>query len=76
VSIRRSPGSSLPTFRVVVDGHQVQRWPIAARTLKVPAISEDHARKLVVGILHREAGAPPWKPLQRESMQHATARPA
>jgi hypothetical protein len=65
-----------PMWRVAIDAHRVQRWTIPACVVELPAVSADHAREVAVGVLHREAGAPPWRPLIRESVQHTTASPA
>lgn len=62
-----------PLFRVQLDAHHVERWTIPAACVKVPAANADHARWIVVAQAHRAAGAPPWKPLIRESLAHARA---
>ena len=62
-----------PMWRVEVQGHRLQRWTIEAHVLEVPAVDAAHACEVVVGILHRAAGVPPWKPLIRESLEHASA---
>lgn len=63
-----------PLYAVHVAAHDCERWIIPALEIKLPAVSEDHARRLGVAEAHRRAGGlPPWKPLTRLSMAHATA---
>lgn len=61
--------------RARIAGHRVGRWIIAPCEIEVPAVSIDHARRLVVAEAHRRANVPPWRPFVRESLRHATAEP-
>lgn len=70
---RTPPRRVLRVFRVTVDAHRVERWEIPASTGKLAAASAAHACEIAVGILHRDAGVPPWHPCLRASLQHATA---
>lgn len=69
---RRQPArgpSTPPVWRVTCE-----RWIIPALEIKVPAVSEDHARRLGVAEAHRRSGPlPPWRPLIRASLVHTTA---
>jgi hypothetical protein len=60
-------------WRVTIAAHKVDRWSIPARTVTVGAASIAQAREVVIGEAQRAAGVPPWKPLRRLSLEHATA---
>ncbi len=65
-----------PLWRARVAGHRVERWIIAPCEITVPAVSEDHARRLAVAESHRRAGGlPPWRPLSRIGFEYASAEP-
>ncbi|HTA33000.1 MAG TPA: hypothetical protein VK721_06195 [Solirubrobacteraceae bacterium] len=49
------------------------RWLIAARTVTVPAIDADDARRFAVRLAHAEAHVAPWKTMVRESLGHTHA---
>jgi hypothetical protein len=69
----RAPRFPLQTFRVRIEPHQVAgRWPIPARSVKVPAANAEHARLIVVRTAHSKAGVPPWKPCLRDSLCHTS----
>lgn len=64
-----------PLYAARVEAHQCERWIIPACKVTIPAVSEIHARRLAVQAAHRRAGGlPPWRPLGRLSLAHATAR--
>jgi hypothetical protein len=66
-----------PCWRVEVYEHDLAggRWRIPSTTVKVPAETADGARRQVLHWAHADAGAPPWRPLLRESWPHTRATP-
>jgi len=64
-----------PMHRATVAPHRVARWIIASCEIEVPAVSIDHARRLVVAEAHRRANVPPMKPLVRASWPFSSAEP-
>ena len=64
----------LAMFAVEIRAHQLAdgRYTIPARTVKIPAANEVHARLLAVSEAH--AGLPRHRPLVRESLAFTTAR--
>jgi hypothetical protein len=63
-----------PLWRCRLRRHQVDRWAIAELDIRLPAVSEEHARRQVVLEGHRRAGVAPMKPLIAASMGFASAR--
>jgi hypothetical protein len=62
-----------PMYRIRVEAHQLDRWQVAALAIKVPAVSEVHAREFGVREAHRLAQVPPMWPLIRRSLRFARA---
>jgi hypothetical protein len=66
-----------PSYTVVIESHWLaDRWFIPSTSSTLPAESSDAACLQAVRWAHRDAGAPPWRPLLDESLPHATAAPA
>lgn len=64
-----------PLYGACVAAHRVDRFDVGELDIKIPAVSVDHARRLVVAEAYRRAGGlPPWKPLVRTSLKYATAK--
>jgi hypothetical protein len=63
----------LPSYRVAIKAHEVERWRIPASEVEVPAASPKHARLIVVRAAHAAVGVPPWKPCVRASLAHTSA---
>ena len=65
----------LPTYRVRLARHDLDggRWTIPASHVTLPAADSEQAKLLAVQAAHTHAGCPAWRPLVRESLQHATA---
>lgn len=65
-----------PLHTVEVQPHALApRWIVPHLLLTVPAVNREHAREEGVRAAHRQVGVPPWLPLQRISLEHATAEP-
>jgi hypothetical protein len=68
---RRDTRPPLRLFRVALAAHELAgRWTIGARRVRIPAANEQHAALIVVREAHATVGAPPWKPLVRQSLQY------
>lgn len=72
---RRDPRqpSPPPAWRVAVSAHRIEpRWEIPGATLTVRAHSQASAVLEAARELHRRGGLPPWRPLLRVTVRHAT----
>jgi hypothetical protein len=70
-----SARTGCPMFTVTIAGHRVERWEIPERAVMTPAASRRHAQIIAVRIAHAASGLPPWKPLMRVTLRHATVTP-
>jgi hypothetical protein len=62
-------------WEVRIAGHEAAGRAVPAQVVKVPAISADHACRIVIGEAQRAAGCQPSKQCRRQSLAHATAKP-
>jgi hypothetical protein len=62
-----------PSWLVIVAPHRVGRHAVPGLKIEIPAVSEDHARKLGAQHSHVRGGLPPWRPHLRASIEHTTA---
>jgi hypothetical protein len=72
----RSRVRPAPLHHIEVSRHALPpRWLVPDFEVTLPATDLAHAREEGVRAVHRQIGAPPWLPLQRISLEHATAEP-
>jgi hypothetical protein len=68
-----SPSRPLPQWRCVVRRHEVAGREVAALSVVLPALSEDHAQRLAVQEAHRRAEVPPLRSLAEQSLPFVSA---